>query len=1195
MKKQASNTFKDGLIMDYSPSATPNTILTNSLNGTLVTYNGNELMLQNDMGNSCINRVRLDEGYIPTGIAEHGGIIYVASYNPQSGHGQIGSFPYPKVNYYADDFENDVSTNWAFQAYVTEGEEPNKSIQYYEIKNSIDPSFQLPMFIKNTIRIPLLRNKEGEYVKLRNGDSFSNKLTEDFQNFISCEGVKAYYYVSSGGIKHYIDETLDDETREEKIKNGDIIYYTGRYTGELFLELQLTPISKFFLSQNLVEENNNLKIEFISNPDEENIPMYITNLNSVNSNAKEVGNIVNSIAKSFSTIYSNDTEKVNITAYPITENYGIDGTNGRSVSFNPRYLLEQKEILSRYKYKWEDGKLTLDWSYQSILQEDQSAAGNYYTFHHYFFDVKDVYKILDNLNSITDIISYYKSNTINPINPVAKIDGTVKHKSVSTSFTEVLEVPKGLFLHVITTKKGETEKIRVLRFTYATSYMNQFFDNEEITDYIDIFYYLGNKGLLQDGEWVENLNLDIEDQLFKTEVTVQKSKYRERNEEEFKETNVLDPVIMQDIEVSGDNEFTIQPDEFYNEINISISPNTKENQNTVEINLNPTEYEDHIVDSSIINININDIKIQNVYDKPAYSSSNYSKLTSIVNIGANKDGNKVNITRGIYSGSSGDKQLMEKKITGLYPLYQSNYDNSMVEGYQDNTVSVNSLILSEQGLVYGNTPLTNRNEGEEGEQGDGQENLKVFVRDSILRAQIDASELNNNDYNSCFNLICGNINNDKNAQLSIKNGIICVDTKYGTFAGDLYYPQHLAYKGYWQLITARDTSNKMRVLPFGGAPTLPYKKLYGDIDEQQPFKLSSENPKIYWIPANQKLNNLLSQIFTLRSITGTYYIIGADGINTVYSVVDKSYFEYNFGHTVTDYNDKWWILNDRLIHILYKIAAKDSSSNIKRTKLNNKCIPQLYLNNNTSTYYYGNNINLNSSEFNYIINRYNSVYELTWDVLIENDISDEDIYIFDWSKLQDPNLIGTIYKNQKYAGLNLTEIVGLNPKDSSYMFNVKLARSYLIKAEDCKSLIIKNSKEIRVTSLKDWNGYNFFIDDLSTNFMTVFKAKRKFPGVFNIPDNGILLASSLPNGGLFEWSLEDAEDAFSYVSLCLYGHDMRYLKISSLNPILDQNNKKKILLGEHSNYYSMEPINSSVQEKLYKSIENSMINYEKTL
>lgn len=1195
MKKQASNTFKDGLNMDYAPSATPDTVLTNSLNGTLVTYNGNELMLQNDMGNSCINRVRLDEGYIPTGIAEHGGIIYVASYNPKTNYGQIGSFPYPKVNYYPDDFENDNETNWAFQAYVTEGEDPNKSIKYYEIKNGVDPSFYLPMFTNNIIKIPLLKNKEGEYVKLRNGDSFSNELTEDFQNFISCEGVKAYYYVSSGGVKHYIDIDLDDEKREEKIKNGDIIYYTGRYTGELFLELQLTPISEFFLSQNLVEENNNLKIEFISNPDEENIPMYITNLNSVNSNAKEVNNIVNSIAKSFSTIYSNDTEKVNITAYPITENYGIDGTNGRSVSFNPRYLLEQKEILSKYKYKWEEGKLTLDWSYQSILQEDQSTAGNYYTFHHYFFDVKDVNKILNNLNSITDIISYYKSNTINPINPVAKIDGTVKHQSVSTSFTEVLDVPKGLFLHVITTKKGETEKVRVLRFTYATPYMNQFFDNEEITDYIDIFYYLENKGLLQDGEWIENLDLDIEDQLFKTEVTVQKSKYRERNQEEFKETNVLDPVIMQDIELQGDNEFTIQPDEFYNEIDISISPNTKENQNTVEINLNPTEYEDHILDSSIVNIPSDDIKIQNIYDKPSYSSPNYSNLTSLINIGATKDGNKVNITRGIYSGSSGGKQLMEKKITGLYPLYQSNYDNSAMLGYQDTITAVNSVILSEKGIVYGNTPLVNSGEG----HGDGDENLETFVHDQILREYINTSELDNNNHNSCFNLICGDINDNRNARLGRKNGE--VDTHFGTFNGWSEDTKCLDHKGKWQLITVRDTSNRTRVLPFGSAPTQPYNKLNNDYEEgiTPIFKISttSGEPKMYWIPANQKLNNLLSQIFTLRSMTGTYYIIGADGINTVYSTVDKSYFEYNFGYTVTDYNERWWILNDKLRNILFAIAEKDNSQNIKRIQLNNKCIPQLYLNNSVSAYFYGNNINLNSSDYNYIINRYNSVYELTWDVLIENGVSDEDIYIFDWSKLQSKDLIGTVYKDQKYAGLALNEVVGLNPKDSSYIFNINLARPYLIKAKDCKTTINTSSKKIRITSLKDWNGHNFFIDDLSKYFMTVYEAKRKFPGIFNIPDNGILLVSTLTDYGLFEWELEDNTDAFPYNSLCLYSHDMRIHPTTvSTTYWWNENDKKDFLLGNLTNiYYSMIPINQEVQDELYKSIDNSMLNYEKTL
>jgi hypothetical protein len=39
------------------------------------------------MGNGRINKVRLDEGYIPVGIKEHGGIIYIASYNPETKKG----------------------------------------------------------------------------------------------------------------------------------------------------------------------------------------------------------------------------------------------------------------------------------------------------------------------------------------------------------------------------------------------------------------------------------------------------------------------------------------------------------------------------------------------------------------------------------------------------------------------------------------------------------------------------------------------------------------------------------------------------------------------------------------------------------------------------------------------------------------------------------------------------------------------------------------------------------------------------------------------------------------------------------------------------------------------------------------------------------------------------------------------------
>lgn len=82
MKKEAINTFGEGIIMDLNPLTTPSNVLTNALNATIITYNGNEFVLQNDMGNGRVETAYLPAGYVPVGIKEYGGIIYVASYNP---------------------------------------------------------------------------------------------------------------------------------------------------------------------------------------------------------------------------------------------------------------------------------------------------------------------------------------------------------------------------------------------------------------------------------------------------------------------------------------------------------------------------------------------------------------------------------------------------------------------------------------------------------------------------------------------------------------------------------------------------------------------------------------------------------------------------------------------------------------------------------------------------------------------------------------------------------------------------------------------------------------------------------------------------------------------------------------------------------------------------------------------------------
>lgn len=95
MRKEATNTFTEGLIQDLNPINTPNTILTDNLNGTIITYDGNEYSLQNDRGNYPLQYCKLKPNYIPVGVKEYADTLYIVSYNPLDNTTEIGSYPSP--------------------------------------------------------------------------------------------------------------------------------------------------------------------------------------------------------------------------------------------------------------------------------------------------------------------------------------------------------------------------------------------------------------------------------------------------------------------------------------------------------------------------------------------------------------------------------------------------------------------------------------------------------------------------------------------------------------------------------------------------------------------------------------------------------------------------------------------------------------------------------------------------------------------------------------------------------------------------------------------------------------------------------------------------------------------------------------------------------------------------------------------
>lgn len=123
----AKNNFTEGLVMDMSPEVTQNNCLTNALNATYITMNGNELQLQNDMGNAKFGAY-LPGGYIPLGTTQLGGIVYVISYNPSSNKTQIGSFPSPQTKFLPSADMEDVSIDPTYF---------NTNLQYKKVYDDI--------------------------------------------------------------------------------------------------------------------------------------------------------------------------------------------------------------------------------------------------------------------------------------------------------------------------------------------------------------------------------------------------------------------------------------------------------------------------------------------------------------------------------------------------------------------------------------------------------------------------------------------------------------------------------------------------------------------------------------------------------------------------------------------------------------------------------------------------------------------------------------------------------------------------------------------------------------------------------------------------------------------------------------------------------------------------------------------------
>ena len=188
-RQELVNTFSDGLMMDLNPINTPKSVLTDCLNGTYITYNGNEFVLQNDMGNYKLKNCKLPTNFIPVGVKGYGDILYIVSYNPITKETEIGSYPAPQSIFSTGETEDALeATPDQLAPFVWNGE-----VEY-------------PIIIKDNKKpIFIFTDSNEETYKLNPGDEFKFVGNVDIPDFIYQH--LNFYIIDEDNKLYDIDDT----------------------------------------------------------------------------------------------------------------------------------------------------------------------------------------------------------------------------------------------------------------------------------------------------------------------------------------------------------------------------------------------------------------------------------------------------------------------------------------------------------------------------------------------------------------------------------------------------------------------------------------------------------------------------------------------------------------------------------------------------------------------------------------------------------------------------------------------------------------------------------------------------------------------------------------------------------------------------------------------------------------------------
>ena len=454
----AKSSFGDGLLMDLAPDNTQATCLSNALNATLVTMNGNELSLQNDMGNGRVETAYLPEGYVPVGTCEFGDIIYIVSYNPLTNKSQIGCFPSPERNISSEEM-GDQERTLSMSDFIKNGEVVTNSVKKILCSKDLNPGDKFIVYSNN------LRDSNTVITDYGNTSETLYTFPKEIRiSLVAIEDSGKINYLDStlkwygsGDNTYYINKSADNVNKPDlesyrNLLNSGYSVFQSKVSGKLAILAELERIDSFNCTYNVykTEESVTGNIEYI------NYSIYLncnwkTSNNDVNPvkmqifNADWVGNMEGKggTYPLLKTVTNKREENPDVGTVRLPENL----KKGKYINFTFPNDYARQDSRSSYKYFIQHNYnfYTKDLSIHKLTQAIDKGVPNV---GHYYIDLA---QIVNN--------KYYNSEIKEPLEPTEISDMIVNNFYKGSVYKQLvdIEIPNIQLLEV----DGEWQRFNI--------------------------------------------------------------------------------------------------------------------------------------------------------------------------------------------------------------------------------------------------------------------------------------------------------------------------------------------------------------------------------------------------------------------------------------------------------------------------------------------------------------------------------------------------------------------------------------------------------------------------------------------------------------------------------------------------------------------------------------------------------------